>query len=46
MKKINDIKDINLDDFKSILLDLEYYPKDFCSKDVNLYKRSNKTGNR
>lgn len=40
MKKINDIKDINLDDFKSILLDLEYYPKDFCSKDVNLIREA------
>ena len=40
MKKINDIKDINLDDFKSILLDLEYYPKYFCSKDVNLIREA------
>ena len=40
MKKINDIKDINLDDFKSILLDLENYPKDFCSKDVNLIREA------
>ena len=40
MKKINDIKDINLDDFESILLDLENYPKDFCSEEVKLIRQA------
>ncbi len=40
MKTINEVTDISLDDLKSILTDIEQYPKDFCSEEVNIIKKA------
>ena len=41
MKKINKVEDISLDDLNSILIDLEYYPKNiYQNQEIDILQKA------